>query len=103
MSYCLALSGKPDNEGNTYNVDKLHENSFWWHRICKYNNYYNKPDVPTIKGRHYTMGAHNINWPIPQSAIDANMLDKLYQNPGYDGHDSSVEMWQTWEEAVEHE
>lgn len=49
------------------------------------------------------MGAHNINWPIPQSAIDANMLDKLYQNPGYDGHDSSVEMWQTWEEAVEHE
>lgn len=103
MSYCLALSGKPDNEGNTYNVDKLHENSFWWHRICKYNNYYNKPDAPTIKGRKYTMGAHNINWPIPQSAIDANMLDKLYQNPGYDGHDSSVQMWQTWEEAVENE
>ena len=74
ISYCLALSGKPDNEGKVYDVDKLYEDSFWWHRINKYNNYYNKPDAPIVKGRKYTIGRHNINWPIPQSAIDANLL-----------------------------
>lgn len=100
MSYCLALSGKPDNEGTVYDVNRLHENSFWWHRIRLYNNYYNKPDAPVVKGRHYTMGAHNINWPIPQSAINANILGRLHQNPGYDGYDPSVEVWSTWEEAV---
>lgn len=100
ISWCLALSGKPDNEGKTYNVSKLHEDSFWWHRICKYNNYYNKNTGANIRGRKYTMGKHNINWPIPQSAIDANRLGKLSQNPGYDGYDPSVEKWSTWEEAV---
>ncbi len=100
MSYCLALSGKADNEGKTYNVNNLYNDSFWWHRICKYNNYYNRADAPTIKGRHYTMGAHNINWPIPQSAIDANLHGKLHQNYGYDGYDPDVEVWNTWEEAV---
>jgi len=103
MSYCLALSGKTDNEGNTYDVNKLHEKSFWFHRITKYNNYYNKPDAPAVKGRHYTMGAHNINWPIPQSAINSNILGRLYQNPGYDGFDSSIPVWETWEEAVANE
>ena len=37
---------------------------------------------------------------IPQSAIDANLLGKLGQNPGYDGYDPTVEKWNTWEEAV---
>jgi hypothetical protein len=100
VSYCLALSGKPDNEGKTYDASRLHEDSFWFHRITKYNNYYNKDTGATIRGRKYTMGRHNINWPIPQSAIDANRLGRLSQNPGYDGYDASVEKWSTWEEAV---
>lgn len=103
MSYCLAMSGKTDNEGNTYDVNKLYEKSFWWHRINKYNNYYNNPNAPTIKGRKYTMGAHNINWPIPQDAIDANRLGKLHQNYGYDGYDESIEEWDNWEDAVNNE
>ena len=100
MSYCLALSGKPDNEGKTYDKARLYEDSFWFHRITKYNNYYNKDTGANIRGRKYTMGAHNINWPIPQSAIDANRLGRLSQNPGYDGYDPNVEKWETWEEAV---
>lgn len=99
MSYCLALSGKPDNEGKTYDVNRLYEDSFWWHRICQKNNYYNRPDAPTVKGRHYTMARHNINWPIPQSAIDANLLGQLSQNPGYDGYDPATPKWNTWQEA----
>ena len=52
-----------------------------------------------MKGRHYTMGAHNINWPIPQAAINANLNGKLFQNPGYDGYDPATPEWDTWEEA----
>ena len=100
ISYCLALSGKPDNEGKTYDKDRLYEDSFWFHRITLYNNYYNKNTGANIRGRQYTMGAHNINWPIPQSAIDANLLGQLSQNPGYDGYDPNAEKWETWEEAV---
>ena len=100
ISYCLALSGKPDKTGTVYDKDKLYENSFWWHRICDYNNYYNKNPEVQIKGRKYTMGKHNYNWPIPQTAIDANRNAKLYQNYGYDGYDASVDVWKTWEEAV---
>lgn len=100
ISYCLAISGKTDNEGNTYDKNKLYEKSFWFHRISKYNNYYNKNTGANIRGRKYTMGKHNINWPIPQSAIDANRLGKLSQNYGYDGYDPNVEKWETWEDAV---
>lgn len=100
ISYCLALSGKPDNEGKIYDKERLHEDSFWFHRITNYNNYYNKDTGANIRGRKYTMGRHNINWPIPQKAIDANRLGKLSQNPGYDGYDPNVEKWETWEEAV---
>lgn len=99
ISYCLALSGKPDEWGNTYNVDALSENSYWFQRIQHYNNFYNKNKV-TVKGRQYTMAAHNIYFPIPQSAIDANLYGKLRQNEGYDGYDPSVEMWTKWEDAV---
>lgn len=101
ISYCLALSGKPDNEGKTYDKDRLHEDSFWFHRITQYNNYYNKDIGANIRGRKYTIGRHNINWPIPYAgAAEANVLGDIGQNPGYDGYDPGVQKWETWQEAV---
>lgn len=99
ISYCLALSGKPDEWGNTYNVETLADNSYWYQRIQHYNDYYNKNKI-TVKGRKYTMAAHNIYFPIPQSSIDANLYGKLRQNKGYDGYDPGVQMWTKWEDAV---
>lgn len=99
VSYCLAKSGKPDEWGNTYNADNLATNSYWFNRIQAYNNYYNKGRV-IVKNRSYTMAAHNINWPIPNSAIQANGGAKLRQNQGYTGFDATIPMWETWEEAV---
>ena len=99
VSYCLALSGQPDEWGNTYTVDNLSENSYWFQRIEHYNNYYNKGAV-TVKGRSFTMRSQNINWPIPYWAIDANRDGVLRQNPGYDGYDPGVPVWETWQEAV---
>lgn len=99
ISYCLALSGKPDEWGNTYNVNTLSDNSYWYQRIQHYSDFYNKNKV-TVQGRRYTMDAHNIYFPIPQNSIDANLYGKLRQNEGYDGYDPSVEMWTNWKDAV---
>jgi hypothetical protein len=99
VSYSLALSGKADEWGNTYTVNNLAQKSYWFQRIEHYSDFYNKSKV-TVRNRSYTMGAHNINWPIPQSAINANSGNRLNQNPGYSGYDPSVVPWQTWEEAV---
>ncbi|WP_462385970.1 RagB/SusD family nutrient uptake outer membrane protein, partial [Paraprevotella clara] len=100
VSYCLALSGKPDKWGNTYNVNQLAEKSLWFERITRYNNYYNK-NIVEVKDQHYTLAAHNIYWPIPQNkAINANRDGQLMQNPGYDGYDPNVPVWDNWEDAV---
>ena len=99
VSYSLALSGKSDEWGNTYSVDKLSENSYWFQRIEHYNNYYNKHNV-TVKGREYLMAPHNIYFPIPKSSSDGNLKGQLSQNPGYDGYDPGVPMWDNWQDAV---
>ncbi len=99
VSYCLALSGKSDEWGNTYSVDNLSENSYWFQRIQHYSDFYNKGRV-TVKNRSYTMAPHNINWPIPQSAIDANSGARIHQNPGYSGYDAGTAMWEKWQDAV---
>lgn len=99
VSYCLALSGKADEWGNTYTVADLATKSYWFSRVSRYNNYYNKGRA-VVKGRAYTIGAHNINWPIPQSAINATGGARLWQNQGYSGYDPAVVRWEKWEDAV---
>jgi hypothetical protein len=80
-------------------VGNLSNNSYWYQRIQRYNDYYNKNKV-TVRNRRYTIAPHNIYWPIPQSAIAATLYGKLNQNPGYNGHDPSTEMWTDWQQAV---
>jgi starch-binding outer membrane protein, SusD/RagB family len=100
-SYCLAVSGKADEYGNTYTVENLATNSYWFQRMQRKNNYYNKGVI--VRNRPYTIAAHNINWPIPQSAINANGGAVLHQNPNYSGYDPAVKVWETWQEAVANE
>jgi tetratricopeptide (TPR) repeat protein len=102
VSLSLALSGKPDEFGNTYNASTLETNSYWYNRVNFYNNYYNKNKV-SVRNRSYTIDKRNINWPIPQGAIDANGGNKLRQNAGYPGFDPATPMWETWEDAVKDE
>jgi hypothetical protein len=99
VSYCLALSTKADEWGNTYTVANLETKSYWYNRVQRYNNYYNKGKV-VVKGRSYTIAPHNIYWPIPQSAINATGGARLRQNQGYSGYDPAIVMWEKWEDAV---
>ncbi|KXT40766.1 RagB/SusD family nutrient uptake outer membrane protein [Bacteroides intestinalis] len=108
VSLCLALSGKPDEWGNTYSKDNWDKQqgtdnvggSYWYQRIIHYS-LYNKGDIVSNgKTLTYYMDKRNLFWPIPNSAITANNKAQLHQNYGYDGYDASVPMWETWEEAV---
>jgi len=111
VSRCLALSGKPDEWGNTYNKDTYDKQSgrdaaggsYWWQRICHYNDYYNSPKNPiSSAGRTqvYNLDKHNMYWPIRQSVLDSNRDGKLMQAFGYAGYDASTPMWDKWQDAV---
>lgn len=108
VSYCLALSGKPDEWGNTYDVNTYDKQdgtdaaggSYWYQRVTKYG-FYNKGSI-VVRPRtlNYRMDKHNLYYPIPNAAINANSKGKLSQNFGYSGYDASTPKWETWEEAV---
>lgn len=113
ISHCLALSGKPDEWGNTYSktnwdkqagVDKV-GGSYWYQRIVHYTLYNKYPNGIVVPNgtKYYTMDKRNNYWPIPNSAITANSKGKLSQNFGYDGYDASVKVWDKWQDAVEDE
>jgi len=80
------------NKEGTYESPKSladeSSNSYWWYRIQKYNNYYNK-GVITLHGDEYKMGKHNIFWPVTQKHIDANLYGRINQNYGYAGYEKN--------------
>lgn len=112
VSYCLALSGKPDEWGNTYDVNTFDKHSgtdvgistpssYWYKRVTICGGMYNHGAINSAgKTINYRMDKCNMYWPIPDSAIASNNRGKLSQNYGYAGYDASVEKWETWEEAV---
>jgi hypothetical protein len=110
VSYCLALSGKPDEWGNTYDVNTYDKESgtdtnggsYWYKRLIQCGGMYNTAGGINSNNRtlYYKMDKCNLYWPIPNSAITSNLKGKLHQNFGYDGYDASVPVWESWEEAV---
>lgn len=111
VSRCLALSGKPDEWGNTYDINTYDKQSgrdafggsYWWQRICHYNEFYNSPNNPfnaNNRTQEYTLDKHNMYWPVRQDVLTSNREGKIAQAFGYAGYDESVPMWETWEEAV---
>lgn len=80
------------NKEGTYESPKSladeNSDSYWWHRIEKYNNYYNKGAV-TMHGDEYKMAKHNIFWPITQGNIDPNLYGRINQNYGYAGYENN--------------
>jgi hypothetical protein len=114
VSLCLARSGKPDEWGNTYDLETFDKQSgtdnsggsYWYQRIVHYSMYNKGPIHIEASGNsnpNYTMDKKNIYWPIPEKAITANNKGVLSQNYGYDGYDPATPKWETWQEAVEDE
>lgn len=107
VSMCLAMTGLPDEWGNTYRLADWDKQSgtdaaggsYWYQRVYHYNLYNHGAIVSGGKELNYTMDKHNMYWPVSHDAIVGNKHQKLHQNYGYDGYDENVEMWNTWQEA----
>lgn len=117
VSRCLALSGQPDEWGNTYDIDTYDKQSgtdpeggsYWYQRLVHYSMYNqveygnSRPiqiDCTGNTNPTYTMDKKNMYWPIPYSAITANKNGQLFQNYGYDGYDPNIPVWDNWQDAV---
>lgn len=108
VSYELAQSGKPDEWGNTYSLSNWDKQegtdeqggSYWYQRLIHYSLYNKGAIVSNGKTLNYRMDKHNMFWPIPQSAINANSQGQLHQNYGYDKYDANVAEWDNWQDAV---
>ncbi len=116
VSWCLAVSGQPDEWGNVYNKDTwdkqegtdLSGGSYWFKRVTKCN-IFNRADMmgegirSNDRALHYVVNKRNLFWPIPNDAITANSEAPLRQNFGYNGYSDNIPMWTNWEEAVANE
>jgi len=89
MAYLFAQTGKADYKGRTYNMSDFSTKNFWYDRIMDVTNFYNK-GVKTNHGDEYTMSPYHVLWPVPQSAIDANIDGHVNQNQGYSGAESNI-------------
>ncbi|SFO83915.1 Starch-binding associating with outer membrane [Chitinophaga sp. YR627] len=99
ISYIFATTNIPDEFGKTYQVDNLSKSSYWFERITRYNNFYNK-GVKTVYGTQFTASPYHILWPVPQSDIDANRNGRLNQNFGYSGYEFNQAPIDNLEEAI---
>lgn len=110
VSWCLAMSGKPDEWGNTYELDTYDKQegtdksggSYWYQRIIHYNDFYNTGHSVTGGGNTYTylINKHNLYYPVSNESIQDNSKGELKQNYGYDGYNPDAKTWDNWEEAV---
>lgn len=111
VSLCLAISGRPDEWGNVYNLETFDKQegtdpnggSYWYQR-CINQGMYNKGQTIVVDATkstlNYVMDKKNMYWPIPEREINANNKAKLWQNFGYANYDESVQVWDNYEDAI---
>lgn len=102
VSYIYALTGQTDEFGQTYTEETIEDNSYWWQRVKKYNNFYNS-GIKSRSGVEYTISPYHIFLPVPQSSIDGNREGRINQNKGYAGHEHNVAPFDNLEDAIKSE
>lgn len=107
VSMCLAMSGIPDEWGNTYSIEDWNKQSgtqtdggsYWYQRLM-HHSLYNKGKVGTsYETFNYTMNKRNLFWPIPD--YGQQHFRRIKQNYGYPDTTCYDKMWETWQEADE--
>jgi len=89
IAYIFALTGKTAYNGKVYSLTNFSENNFFYDRVKEKNVFY-KNGVKTNHGDQYTMSPYHVLWPVPQSAIRANVSGHINQNKGYSGSECNV-------------
>ena len=62
--------------------------NFWYDRVVSKNNFYNKG--VKHKWAEYKISVHHALWPVPASAINANVKGIINQNIGYPGAEKNI-------------
>lgn len=89
IAYIFAQTGQTAYNGKSYTLANFSKDNFFYDRIMEKTDFYNK-GVVTNHGDKYTMSPYHVLWPIPQPAIDVNVLGTINQNEGYDGFQNNV-------------
>jgi hypothetical protein len=98
IAYIFCLTGKTAENGKTYSYADFSQDNYWYDRIMKYTEFYNK-GVQLPFGGEYTISPYHVFWPVPQAAIDANREDRINQNRGYTGYELNKPPIDNLEEA----
>ena len=88
IAYIYAMTGLQCYNGKTYNLQNFSTDNFWYDRCLEKNIFYR--DNVKAPFYNYRLAPYIVLWPIPSSAINANSLGKLNQNPGYIGAENNV-------------
>lgn len=99
VSYIFAITHQTDEFGKSYTVDQLSQSSYWYERVTRYNNFYNK-GVRTVYGAVYTISPYHLFWPVPQGDIDANREGAINQNFGYSGYERNTPPFDNLADAI---
>lgn len=99
VSYIYTLTGQTDEFGQTYTEETLSDNSYWWQRICRYNNFYNS-GIKTRSNVAYTISPQHLFFPVPQSSIDGNREGIINQNKGYAGYEHNISPFDNLKDAI---
>ncbi|WP_255376674.1 RagB/SusD family nutrient uptake outer membrane protein [Bacteroides sp. An322] len=59
ISYIFAETGQADEFGKTYTHNRLSQDSYWYERVNRYNNFYNK-GVVTNYGNEFKISPYHI-------------------------------------------
>ncbi|MEM7379685.1 MAG: RagB/SusD family nutrient uptake outer membrane protein [Bacteroidota bacterium] len=84
VSYIMATQNM-----NGYTLANISESSYMFDKMQR-----TAPELFSeilYKDQVYRFAPHNIYWPVPQSAIDANSLGVINQNVGYAGAENNVD------------
>ncbi len=86
ISYILAMTGKPAENGRTYTLANFSENNYLYDRIIEKNIFYQR-GIRTNYGNVFTISPYHVLWPVPTSSIQANTYGRINQNKGYIGYE----------------
>lgn len=89
IAYIYAQTGKADDKGRTYSMDKFSQENFFYNRIMDVTDFYNK-GVKNAYGLTYTIQPYHVLWPIAETATSVNVQGHINQNYGYDGYEDNV-------------
>ena len=89
IAYIYAQTGKADDKGRTYSMDKFSQENFFYNRIMDVTDFYNK-GVKNAYGLTYTIQPYHVLWPIAKTATSVNVQGHINQNYGYDGYEDNV-------------